>query len=240
VTSSKDWPTAEATALVRRSSIRQRLGRLDACAVSDALDRADLPGAVSGITSLSVRRRVYGPVCTVKLTEPQGARGSGDGPPRHLGTTAIASALPGTVIVVEQRTGIEAAGWGGLLTRGAVMAGIAGVIVEGWARDLDEAIDHAFPVYARGSTTRTARGRIAEAATGVDILVADVPVRSGDWVVADASGIVFIADRNIEIVIGEAEVIMARESVMAYAVLSGIPITDVMGATYETLLERRG
>jgi 4-hydroxy-4-methyl-2-oxoglutarate aldolase len=222
------------------SSIEQRLGRLDSCAVSDALDRIGAPGAVSGITSLGVRRRICGPVCTVKLGERSAGGAAGGGPTRHLGTTAIASSLPGTVIVVEQRTGVEAAGWGGILTRGAAMAGLAGVIVEGWARDLDEAIELSFPVYARAATTRTARGRIVEVSTGVDIVVGEVQVRSGDWVIADASGIVFVPRNDIETVVGHAEEIMVRESAMADAVLSGMPITEVMGATYETLLERRG
>jgi 4-hydroxy-4-methyl-2-oxoglutarate aldolase len=172
----------------------------------------------------------------VKLVEWTGAPSAGAS--RHLGTTAIETSLPGTVIVVEQRTGIEAAGWGGILTRGALMSGIAGVIVEGWARDIDEATEMAFPVYARASTTRTARGRLAEAATGVEVLVGDVRVRSDDWVIADASGVVFIPDSDIEVVLAHAEEIAGRESVMSDAVLSGRPIIEVMGATYERLLER--
>ena len=92
-----------------------RLAQLDACAVSDALDRLALPGAVTGIQRLTTTRRISGRVITVKMGRDEGR------PPasRHLGTTAIESAQPGDVIVMEQRTGIDAACWGGNLSLGA-------------------------------------------------------------------------------------------------------------------------
>ena len=78
------------------------------------------------------------------------------------------------MIVVEQRTGVECAGWGGILSNAARLKGVSGVIVEGLARDIDEAREIGFPVYARGGTARTARGRIHEANTGEPIHVDDV------------------------------------------------------------------
>ena len=42
------------------STTVQRLRKLDACAVSDALDKLQLHGAVSGLTQLSATRRIAG------------------------------------------------------------------------------------------------------------------------------------------------------------------------------------
>src|SRR5687768_11441870 len=115
-----------------------RLAQLDACTASDALDRLSLPGAVTGIQRLTTTRRISGRVITVKMGRDEGQ------PPasRHLGTTAIESAQPGDVIVMEQRTGIDAACWGGNLSLGARLRQIAGVIVDGPARDIDEAREY--------------------------------------------------------------------------------------------------
>ena len=44
-----------------------RLASLDACAVSDALDKLGLAGAASGIHRMSTDRRISGRVVTVKL-----------------------------------------------------------------------------------------------------------------------------------------------------------------------------
>lgn len=211
-----------------------RLAALDACAVSDALDRLGLPGAVTGIQRLSSTRRIWGRVITVKMERDDGR------PPasRHLGTTAIDAAQPGDVIVMEQRSGIDAACWGGNLSLGAQLRQVAGVIVDGPARDIDEARDYDFPVFARSATSRTARGRIVETATNVPIAVGDVIVSPGDYVVADASAVVFVAQAEIERVLAAAEAIAARERAMVAALRAGTPIGEVMGAAYETMLRK--
>jgi regulator of RNase E activity RraA len=211
-----------------------RLARLDSCAVSDAMDRLGLAGAASGLAPRSVTRRIAGRVRTVRLGPAQGKTAS-----RHLCTTAVEAAEPGDVIVVEQRTGIEAAGWGGILSIGAQAKGIAGVIVDGPARDIDEAAEIGFPVYARSVTALTARGRIIETETGEPVQVGDIVVSAGDYVLADRSCVVFVRAADIERVVAEAERIAAREAAMAKAAREGQPIGTVMGADYERLLGRR-
>jgi 4-hydroxy-4-methyl-2-oxoglutarate aldolase len=214
--------------------ISTRLQRLDACAVSDALDQVGLPPSVTGLSPLSVRRRVSGRVTTVRLAlgkPPASAQ------PRHLCTAAVEGCAAGDVIVVEQRTGIECAGWGGILSSAAHGRGVSGVIVEGLARDVDEALEIGFPVYGRGATARTARGRVHEALTGGPITVGHVIVNSGDYVVVDSSGAAFIPAARIEEILAAAERIATKEGMMLKAVLSGQPVSEVMGASYEHLLQ---
>jgi regulator of RNase E activity RraA len=212
----------------------QRLARLDSCAVSDAMDRLGLAGAVSGLEPRSVTRRIAGRVRTVCLGPAMGKAA-----PRHLCTTAIEAADAGDVIVVEQRTGIEAAGWGGILSIAAQVKGLAGAIVDGPARDIDEAAELGFPVYARSVTARTARGRIIEIATGEPIRVGTITVDPGDYVLADRSCVVFVKAADISRVADAAESIAAREAAMAKAAREGQPIGTVMGADYERLLGHR-
>jgi len=87
-------------------------------------------------------------------------------------------------------------------------------------------------------TTLTARGRIVELATGEPITIRGIRVKPGDYVIADGSGVVFIAAENIERVLDTAEEIFAREAAMAQALREGKPITEVMGANYENMLRR--
>ena len=213
--------------------VADRLRRLDACAVSDALDQLDLPASVTGLLPLSTRRRVSGRVITVKLAA---GKAPAAAQPRHLCTTAIEMAENGCVIVVEQRTGIECAGWGGILSTAAGGRGVAGVIVEGLARDIDEAVELGFPVYGRGATARTARGRIHEVATNGPILVGQVTVNGGDYVIADSSGVAFLPVLHVAEILLAAERIATKEAVMTKAVLGGERVGLVMGASYEHLL----
>jgi 4-hydroxy-4-methyl-2-oxoglutarate aldolase len=210
-----------------------RLGALDSCAVSDALDKLGLKGSVNGIHRFTTEQRIAGRVLTVKLDRAEGRSNT-----RHLCTTAIDAATPGEIIVVEQRTGLDAASWGGNLAIGAKMRKVAGVIVEGPARDIDDCRRIDFPVFARSHTSRTARGRIVEVATNETITVGDVEVNPGDYAVADGSGVVFIAASDIARVLETAEAIVAREEAMAQALREGVSISQVMGANYESMLKK--
>jgi len=140
--------------------------------------------------------------------------------------------------VIEQRSGINAASWGGNLSLAAQLRGISGVIVDGPARDIDEAQRYGFALFARSRTPHTARGRIVETGTNVPITVVDVPVSPGDFVVADGTGVVFVAARDIEAVLEAAEAIAARERAMVASLNQGQPVTQVMGKGYETMLKR--
>ena len=215
------------------TEVLDRLARVDACAVSDALDKLGIAGVATGIHRMSTDRRIWGRVITVKL-EPDDGRPAAS---KHLSTTAVETAQPGDVIVVEQRTGIDAAGWGGNLSLGAKQRGVAGVIVEGPARDIDESRGYDFPVFARDHTTRTARGRIVETGTNLPITVGDISVAPGDYVVADGSAVVFVAAADIERVLEVAEKIVANEREMAERLKQGVSISQVMGLKYETLLK---
>ena len=208
----------------------ERLRALDVCAVSDALDRLKLPASVSGLGPQTVRARIAGRVTTVKF-----AAGAKTGA-RHACTAAVDAGEPGGIVVVEQRTGVTAAGWGGILSRAAKARGLAGAIVDGPARDIDEALEVGFPVFARGCTARTARGRIYEADTGCPVLIGEVTVEPGDYALADSSGVAFIAAAEIERVLAAAEAIAAREAAMSRDVEAGKPVSEVMGASYEHML----
>lgn len=211
----------------------QRLRRLDCCAVSDALDKLQLPGTMTGLPQRSGAGRIAGRAITVKL----GTGAPPPGPARHLGCTAIEQAGPDNIIVVEQRTGVEAGSWGGLLSLGAKVRGVAGVVADGPVRDIDEALDFDFPVFSRALTAFTARSRVVEQGTNVPVQIGNVTVEEGDYVVADRSAVIFIASRDIARVLETAEAIVRKESVMAKAILGGTPIGEVMGGNYEHMLK---
>lgn len=211
----------------------RRLRRLDCCAVSDAVDRLKLAGVITAVPQRSGQGRIAGRVITVKL----GVGEPPAGKPRHLGTTAIECAGTNDVIVVEQRTGLDAGCWGGLLSLGAKLRGVAGVIADGPVRDIDEARAYEFPIFSRSLTARTARGRVVEQGTNVPVTVWDVIVQPGHYVVADRSAVIFIDEVNIDAVLAAAEAISAREAAMAVALLSGKAISNVMGGDYEFMLQ---
>jgi regulator of RNase E activity RraA len=156
----------------------------------------------------------------------------------HLGTRAIEAASGEHVIVVANRGRTEMAGWGGLLARAARSRGVRGVIVDGAARDVDEAHELGFPLYARAAVPTTARGRAIELATNVPVTIDGVAVSPGDLTIADGSGVVFIPASGATEVLAEAERLAAREAELAAQIDSGLPPTAVLGGAYERMLAR--
>lgn len=213
-------------------SLIGRLELLDTCSVSDALDSLGLRGAVAGLNCLTGTARIVGRVQTVRLGPPLP-----DQPKRHLGAASVMMSDAESVIVVEHRGRLDVSGWGGLLSRGAVAKGVRGVIVDGACRDVDESRELGLPVFARGTTPRTARGRVAELSYNEPITVADAMVAPGDLVIADGSGIVFVPAQRAGEIVSLAEKIFRREQLMARDIEAGMAIGDVMGADYEDMLK---
>lgn len=211
-----------------------RLGKLDTCAVSDALDRLGLMGAGIGVRPVWPCPRIAGRAVTVKI-KPAGR----EKPKQHLGTPAIEAAQPGDVIVVDSGGRLDVSAWGGLLSLAAKTKGLSGVVIDGACRDVDESRDVGFPVYARSVVPVTARGRIMQESFNEEIQFAGIQVHPGDLVIADGSGVVFVPRQKEGDVIVAAEAIARRESEMASAIRAGRTVVEVMKSLgYESMLEK--
>lgn len=211
----------------------ERLRALDSCAVSDACDRLGLTGRVSTAAApVTGAGRVAGRVITVELGLPSGGASG-----RHLCAAATDAATPDDVIVIAHQGRADCAGWGGNLSRAALVRGAAGTVIDGATRDVDEAIEIGYPVFATGATPLTARGRTEEKDWGGPIDFGGIVVDHGDLVVADSSGVVFIPASDAGRVVAAAEAIAAKEAAMAADIQRGRPVSDVMGTAYETMLD---
>lgn len=212
----------------------ERLAKLDTCAVSDAQDKLGIKGTVIGISPLYPTGRIAGRAVTVRLK----SKGDREESKVHLCTTAVVAADPGDIIVIDHHGRTDVAGWGGILSTAAKTKGLAGVIIDGASRDVDEAHGLDLPLFARGAVPLTARGRIIEESTNEQIEIGGVAVRPGDYVIADNSGIVVVPADRIEEVLPEAENIVAKEAAMAKDVMAGKSVAEVMGINYEQMLAK--
>jgi 4-hydroxy-4-methyl-2-oxoglutarate aldolase len=214
------------------SDALSRLAKLDTCAVSDALDRLDLKGAVLGIRPLWPCPGIVARCVTVKI-KPAGL----DRPRQHLCTPAIDAATASDAIVIDNGGRIDVAAWGGLLSLAAQVKGVRAALVDGACRDVDESQVLQFPIYGRAAVQITARGRIMQQSFNEEIQFAGVQVHPGDIVMADGSGVVFVPRAKEEEVIREAEALARREAQMAEAIRAGRSVTEIMETlAYESML----
>ncbi|MSP39060.1 MAG: RraA family protein [Deltaproteobacteria bacterium] len=218
-----------------REPIIERLIKLDSCAVSDALDSLSLKGATWGVRPQWPCPKIAGRAVTMKI-KPAGLQQ----PTQHLGTAPIEAAQPGDVIVIDNGGKLEFSCWGGLLALSAKLKGVSGVVIDGASRDIDEARELEFPVYARSVVPMTARNRVVQESYNQEIQFAGVQCYPGDLVLADGSGIIIISKEKENEVVAAAETIYAKEQEMAAGIrkgYSGREMLEKLG--YEQMLNKK-
>ena len=205
------------------SALLEAFAELDSAAVSDALDGLGLPSGIGALSPVWGQPAVVGFASTVQL-EPFTPGPSG----AHIATTAVATAGEHDIVVVANDGRTDVSCWGGLLSLGASLRGVRAAIADGNCRDIGEARELGFPVFARGGIPATARGRIQQRSTGQPVNVAGVTVSQGDVVIADETGVAFVPRTHAEKVLEAAQGIAARERSIADDLRAGIALPDAM------------
>ncbi len=102
----------------------------------------------------------------------------------------------------------------------------AGVVIDGGCRDVAAIRETGLPVFARYRTPRDAVGRWEVLRWGHSIAVGDVRVRTGDFIVGDADGVVVIPRERIPTVLELAESLVGTENEIREAVRQGMKPLD--------------
>lgn len=117
---------------------------------------------------------------------------------------------PGDVRVVDGAGYTEGALWGGLLTRTALQGGLAGIVIDGAARDVDKLQLRGLPICARAVTPRgVVKSMMGE--TGVPVACGGIVISPGDLMIGDSDGLVAIPRDKLAEMFPKARQILARE-----------------------------
>ncbi len=202
-----------------------RAARLATSTLANALDDAGLHhNVMATIKAVAPGMRFAGPAVTVR--EVTGDYGSFTSADFRVGAM-IDAAAPGDVIVVDMG-GAACSTWGGMASLAAKVKGVAGLLVDGGVRDLEEMIAFEFPVFARHLVPTTGRTRLKVAAIDEPVTVDGVAVAPGDIVAADGTGIVVLPAARAEEITTLAEA-FARDDAAAIAEMDkGLSFSDAM------------
>lgn len=213
------------------STVYLRVNRVAAelCAQAREVTVADLHESTAhlgftGLMSSRMRRvtpgaKIAGPAVTA-LCQP------GDNLMMHR---ALRLAQPGDVLVVTCLSETSAAQWGDVATSYAVEKGLAGVVVHGCVRDVDQVVGMGFAVWStRVWPVHADKGK--GGGVNIPIACADVLVRPGDLVVADGDGVIAIPRGEAAAVVAAAQAKMRKEAEAAAAIRAGAAAWDLSGA----------
>lgn len=164
--------------------IRAILREVSTSNISDAMHRK---GAMKGIHPL-VRGKMVGTAVTVQTFPGDWAKP----------VEAIDVAKEGDVLVIYNENK-DIACWGGLATWSSLNKGIAGVVIEGAVRDIDEVENLGLPIYT-SNTVPNAGDPKGFGEINAEITCGGQTVKPGDYIVGDESGVVVIpAERAYEL-----------------------------------------
>lgn len=132
----------------------------------------------------------------------------------------IAHALPGDVLVLTSREPAPVALVGELLATQAQAQGVAGILVDGAVRDLDELAAIGLPIWARFVRAQGAtKGAVGE--LDVPVTIGGTEIKPGDLVVMDCDGAMTLASAQVEEVLPLALERAERERVMRLRYAAG-------------------
>jgi 4-hydroxy-4-methyl-2-oxoglutarate aldolase len=179
----------------------------------------------SGATPLHRRVRPIWPGAEVAAPALAVVCAAGDNLALHA---AVAAASPGVALVVEIEGDPDRGYWGEVLTTGAQARQIEGLVIDGCVRDVSGVAERRFPIFGHGlalpGATKEKPGRVGGAAS-----VGEAVVVTGDWVVADADGVVCIPSAALTSVLTRARDRAARETELFAALEGGTTTVELLG-----------
>jgi 4-hydroxy-4-methyl-2-oxoglutarate aldolase len=217
------------------SSLVSRFLSVSTCNVSDALDRFGIQGAPQGILPLYNCGKIAGPAATLKLVPRADGMES-----TVLGTLrAIVKGGNGTILVIDGSENSKVNAYGGVAGATSKHNGLVGCVTDAMMRDVDEYKMYRLPVYARGITQQSVRGRSSCAGYDIEVALGGVKVRPGDYILADDNGTVVIPQEQLSEVIEFAELVKAtEEKVIAEIRRGGDPVLAHEKVNYDQMLKR--
>jgi 3-hexulose-6-phosphate synthase/6-phospho-3-hexuloisomerase len=152
--------------------------RVSAPNITDAMHRK---GAMSGLISICGNVKMAGKAVTVQTLAGDWAKP----------VEAIDVAKKGDVIVINNDGVTDVAPWGELATESCKRKGIAGVVIDGATRDVDDIRAMQFPLFAKAIVPNAGEPK-GFGEINAEIRCGGQYVRPGDWIIGDESGVVVV------------------------------------------------
>jgi regulator of RNase E activity RraA len=199
-----------------QAELKARLLELDTAAVSDAMDSLGCNRALAGIAPRVDGVKLAGPVYTVQY-EPF------DSPPTSFQSAGnyIDDVPAGCVLLIDNHGNTLCTNWGDILTRKALMQGIAGTVINGSARDIALVRSLEYPLFTKGVYMVSGKNRVRVTAVNVPVTIGDVQVEPGDWMFGDDNGVLVLPAHKIAEILARAEQVLATEADIIRAIEGG-------------------
>lgn len=187
------------------------------CSTSNVSDAMHRKGAMdAGILARQTGKRIAGRAVTVFTADGDWAKP----------VEAIDQAQPGDVLVIDSR-GTQTAMWGELASHSCLVKGIAGVVIDGAIRDIDDIRAMGFPAWSRWLVPNAGEPK-GFGEIGAEVRCGGQTVRSGDWIVADDMGVVVVPQEEAQEIANRSLEVHERENRLREEIKRGKTLSSVL------------
>ncbi len=138
---------------------------------------------------------------------------------------------PGYFMAVDRLGDTKYACWGGGVTRMAALMGIEGACIDGPHTDTAEVAEQDFAMWSRGASPVTTRLYDTGGGFNVPVSIGGAAVLPVNAVLADDSGVLFIAPEDLDEVIALAEEKTERGRIGEAKITAGTHLGEMSGAS---------
>lgn len=200
-----------------------RCRRIATSTWSDVLDQLGMRGAAEGIAVRSGAERIAGRAVTVR----EEARPLGTYPVEAFAVGRVLGAATAGAMLVIDMGGAAVSTLGGLAARAAVARGIAGVLIDGGCRDIEEIRSIGLWVASRHVTPVSGKQRVRVTAINEPVRLGGIDVSPGDYIIADLTGIVVVPAERIEEALAVAEELDRQDERFRQALDAGRDFAEI-------------
>ncbi|TGC09775.1 3-hexulose-6-phosphate synthase [Methanolobus halotolerans] len=193
--------------------IRSILGSVSTPNISDAMHRK---GAMQDIFTMVPGKKIVGTAVTVQAFKGDWAKA----------VEAIDEANPGDIIVIYNGSR-HVAPWGGLATQSCLNKGVAGVVIDGAVRDIDDIRRIDFPVFATCNVPNAGEPK-GFGEINSEIVCGNQAVKPGDYIVGDDNGVVVIPREHAYEIARRAKEVEKTEQRLFEEIRRGATLSEVM------------
>jgi 3-hexulose-6-phosphate synthase/6-phospho-3-hexuloisomerase len=195
------------------SSLQKAFSLVSTSNISDAMHRK---GAMKDIHPIRKGYHMIGQALTVHTIDGDWAKP----------VEAIDKAKNGTVLVINASSGHTAI-WGELATWSAKLRDLAGVVIDGAVRDIDDLFEIDFPIFSKFKVPNAGEPK-GFGEIGSEIICGGQLVQTGDWIVGDDSGVVVIPKHRAQEIANRALDVKEHENRIREEIKSGGSLSSVL------------
>ena len=200
-----------------KMDIIKELKKYDIENISDALNCLNIYSNINNFYYTVEDEMIIGPAYTVEFT-------TDSNKDNCIAANYIDNIPSNSVIVIDNHDIEYCTVWGNILSTMAQIKNIKGTIINGAMRDYKKSKEDKYPVYSKSINCKTGKGIVKLKSINEPIIIDNITINPGDYIVAQNSIVLVIPKQKIDDVLRISKEIEETEKNIINAIKNGVSL----------------